>query len=112
MRTMFSLSALVVVGMLLSLGGTPNVAVGEEMYLPTQPMDGCVLRFHDTDIGDKGYLDQRDLRERSYGASPGASTGKSAAKFATMDRNEDGQVSVQEWCEWRAPVAPRPYRSG
>jgi hypothetical protein len=111
MRTMSGFLALVVVALLFAMGSAPSTAFGDERTMSGGPMASCELRFHSMDIGDKGYLSERDLRESYYGPSLNDSRGRVASKFATMDENGDGKVSPNEYCEWRAPMGARPMRT-
>jgi hypothetical protein len=111
MRTTLAFLALLVVAMLFSIGGAPSTALGDERTMSGGPMASCELRFHAMDIGGKGYLSDRDLRESYYGPSINDSRGRVASKFGTMDENGDGKVSPTEYCEWRAPIATGPMRA-
>lgn len=111
MRTRLGFFALVVVAMLFSIGSGPSKALGDERTMSGGPMASCELRFHSMDIGGKGYLSERDLRESYYGLSMNDSRGRVASKFSTMDEDGDGKVAPLEYCEWRAPIAPGPMRT-
>jgi len=111
MRTMAGFLALAVVAILFSIGNAPSTALGDERTMFGGPMATCELRFESMDIGGKGFLSDRDLRESNYGPSLNDSRGRTASKFATMDENGDGKVSPYEYCEWRAPVGLEPIRT-
>jgi Ca2+-binding EF-hand superfamily protein len=69
-----------------------------------QPRD-CEKRFSELDATHKGYLDPENFRRELEGTSGQGkmpSYGKVISEFAAADKNGDGKVTKEEFCNWES----------
>jgi hypothetical protein len=69
-----------------------------------RPTTNCQTDFHNFDYQHKGYVTYHDYMMDAYG--PGghkgvSPSGNSPSHFYSMDNNNNGVVTPNEFCNWR-----------